>query len=596
MEVLEKIIKENMEVEKINCFESITDIVKDNNLEKYIECDMQPIEINKGKYYIITIECDYCGEKYYYIADKQNTDKTEIISYYDFESNIDYDVVCQRCVENNFYHCGHCGDLVNDYDYFWCDDDQMMYCESCADEYTFSCADCGEIHSVNNMVTIANGEEICENCFNTNYNYCENCDEIFHIDDLYYSENDGCYYCMDCYEENNCKFEYYGNTNRDNNTIEKTLQEYGELNAVCDYHHNPIDFEKRTSNTDEESEQLFFGVELEVSTSDRQNVNRASAFVADNLYCRLESDSSIPNYGFEIISDPMTYKKWYERKNKIDQVFEQLTNNNFISHNARGGNCGLHIHASREALGDTETERDNTINNIILITENFKKELQIFSRRKDYSWCHFFNDDTEKNQELNIEKIKENKGNKGRYQVINITNRNTIEFRLCRGTLKTNTFFASIQLFYNIIQLAKTNDFLNKTWMDLVKMNNFIELQQYNSERQIKSIAKIQETSKKEAEEEKGKKNLYETVIILKDYSQVDAEVCRLIIALDDLGEITEQEKQGVKNLAYFINEEVKGYYFIVKYYSNSNNVRKFEKILQNSENVLKYLTYKMEV
>lgn len=168
-----------------------------------------------------------------------------------------------------------------------------------------------------------------------------------------------------------------------------------------------------------------------------------------------------------------------------------------------GGNCGLHIHASLEALGNTEEEKENTINNIILITENFKKELQQFSRRKDFAWCHFFNDDSENNKETNINKIKTEKSKKGRYQVINTTNKNTIELRLNRGTLKTNTFFASLQLFYNIIELAKTKNFISKSWGDLIKMNNFVELQNYVNERNIKSNTKIIETSKEVKENEK---------------------------------------------------------------------------------------------
>ena len=372
-----------------------------------------------------------------------------------------------------------------------------MYCESCAEEYTFECDSCHELHSVDNMINTDDDQEICQHCYeNGDFGYCQNCGGLFSYDHLHYSERDEADYCDDCFEEcgGAMSFDYENTKNRDNDNIDITLQNYDDTNAIAEYHHNPIDFIKRKSIKDRENESLFFGVELEVSTSDSQVVDRASTFVADNLYCRLEKDSSIPNYGFEIISDPMTFKKWEERKNKISQVFQELINNSFVSHNARGSNCGLHIHASREGLGNTEAEQENTINNIILITENFKKELQQFSRRKDFGWCHFFNDDTESNAELNINKIKEEKGNKGRYQVINVQNSKTIEFRLCRGTLKVNTFFASLQLFYNIIEMAKTKNFVGKTWKDLVRRNNFKELQNYVSERDIKSTKKIQLT------------------------------------------------------------------------------------------------------
>lgn len=288
--------------------------------------------------------------------------------------------------------------------------------------------------------------------------------------------------------------------------------------------------------------------------------------------------------------------KWHERKNKINQVFSELINYGFVSHNASNGNCGLHIHASREALGDTEAEQENTINNIILITENFKKELQQFSRRKNFSWCHFFNDDTEENKETNIEKIKEEKGKKNRYQVINTTNKNTIELRINRGTLKTNTFFASIQLFYNIIQLAKTKNFINKSWNYLVKMNNFKELQDYVNERTIKSNTKIIETSKKEKAEKEKNGDLFQTLIIFKDTILTQTELEKIQIEIGKIGKFKSHERQGVKTLAYEINGQKQAFYYIVEYYSNNNNIIKFEKTLRENDNVLKFITIKKEV
>ena len=42
----------------------------------------------------------------------------------------------------------------------------------------------------------------------------------------------------------------------------------------------------------------------------------------------------------------------------------------------------------------------------------------------------------------------------GRYRCINLTNRETIEFRLFRGTLKYNTFIATLQLVNEICNVA----------------------------------------------------------------------------------------------------------------------------------------------
>jgi hypothetical protein len=49
---------------------------------------------------------------------------------------------------------------------------------------------------------------------------------------------------------------------------------------------------------------------------------------------------------------------------------------------------------------------------------------------------------------------KAKKGNLGRYAAVNLCNRNTIEFRLFRGTLKYNTLIAAIELVNKICDIA----------------------------------------------------------------------------------------------------------------------------------------------
>ncbi len=590
-----KILKKEFDFENLNQFDDIIDIVKDNDFENLFENDITTILIDNKEYYIIKITCDYCGESFYYISDLKDDIIRQIKIYYVFENNSDYDTVCQDCVENEFCHCEECGKLIHADDSIWCGDNCFLYCQDCAKEYTFTCENCGEIHSIDRRNITGDNREICNYCIeNGEYYYCADCGELYYYEDLHYNENDDADYCEDCFENHNhCQFDYKNAENRESENIKKLIKDYEDKCAICEYHHNPIDFIKRKTNSDKDNEKLFFGVELEISNTDSSCLNEASCFVADNLYCRIEHDSSIPNHGFEIISDPMTLNKWHERKNKINQVFKELTNNGFISHNANNGECGLHIHASKEALGETEAEQENTINNIILITENFKKELQQFSRRKNFRWCHFFNDDTEENKETNIEKIKEEKDTKGRYQVINTTNKNTIELRINRGTLKTNTFFASIQLFYNIIQLAKTKNFINKSWNYLIKMNNFEELQSYVNEREIKSNTRIKETSKKEAKEKENKKDVFCSVIILKNNSETETEINSILKKLKK--DIVKIEKKGAKKLAYNINGETTGYYIIIQYKSNFDKVKKFEETLKNSDNILKFLSYREE-
>lgn len=254
-----EILKNEFNFEDLNEFESITDIVKDNDFERLFNNDITEILIDRIYYYIINITCDCCGESYYYISDKNDDIIEPIKSYYDFESTYNYNVVCQNCIDNDiFCHCDQCGELIETDASIWCDDDMMVYCEDCADEHTFVCDDCGERHSINERYITGDNLEICESCCQNSYCCCEGCGELYHYDQLHYDENSQADYCESCFEESYCSFDYSNTQNRESENITKLLKDYNDVNAVCEYHHNPIDFVKRKSLKDDENEKLFF--------------------------------------------------------------------------------------------------------------------------------------------------------------------------------------------------------------------------------------------------------------------------------------------------------------------------------------------------
>ena len=95
-----------------------------------------------------------------------------------------------------------------------------------------------------------------------------------------------------------------------------------------------------------------------------------------------------------------------------------------------------------------------------------------------------FNTDTE--NEL-VDKVKSYKS-QGRYKAINVQNDNTIEFRLFRGTLKLNTFIASLQFTVAITQFVKQiklKDVFAVKWSDIFVSADFKELKEYLKERNL---------------------------------------------------------------------------------------------------------------
>jgi hypothetical protein len=89
---------------------------------------------------------------------------------------------------------------------------------------------------------------------------------------------------------------------------------------------------------------------------------------------------------------------------------------------------------------------------------------------------------------------KAKKGNLGRYAAVNLCNRNTIEFRLFRGTLKYNTLIAAIELVNKICDIATnmTDDEIQLlSWSEFVSTLTEPELILYLKERNLYINEKI---------------------------------------------------------------------------------------------------------
>ena len=76
----------------------------------------------------------------------------------------------------------------------------------------------------------------------------------------------------------------------------------------------------------------------------------------------------------------------------------------------------------------------------------------------------------------------------GRYTCVNLTNYDTIEFRMFRGTLKLNTFLATLQMVDRICNVAfslSDQQMQELTWTDFAAGCTAPELIQYLKERRL---------------------------------------------------------------------------------------------------------------
>ena len=80
------------------------------------------------------------------------------------------------------------------------------------------------------------------------------------------------------------------------------------------------------------------------------------------------------------------------------------------------------------------------------------------------------------------------KGRADRYTCVNITNEDTIEFRIFRGTLKYNTLIATLQMVNRICDLAiflSVSEIRNLSWPTFVAGVTEPELIRYLKERRL---------------------------------------------------------------------------------------------------------------
>ena len=332
------------------------------------------------------------------------------------------------------------GDTVNHFD-------GEILCIDCLYSKTEVCECCHERIWANDAIHEDN-LILCGHCYEYEYVSCEGCGGLINQHNALY-DNDYPY-CEDCYE----KLE------------ESVIHSY-------DYKPEPV-FHGDGS--------LFYGVELEIDDGGEDSDNAEELLKIANRSSHLlyaKHDGSISE-GFELVSEPCTLA-YHLNHFPWESVMDTAVNMGYRSHCT--STCGLHIHVNRSAFGKTYDEQEEVIARIVYFVEHHWNELVRFSRRTRGNldrWAARYatiSDSTKKT--YNDAKKK----NLGRYVAVNLTNDDTVEFRLFRGTLKYRTFAATLQLVDEICRLAiacSDYEFEDMSWSDFVlKIRNKPELTEY---------------------------------------------------------------------------------------------------------------------
>lgn len=407
--------------------------------------------------------CDDCGEK---IAEDD-----------EFYETADGRIICESCYEDSYFTCEDCGDIYPMDDAVSINNGEMYVCQDCADDTGnyHHCVSCDEYFTSRSRgyYELANGDCVCDRCADGNVAECNDCGEYFWIDDMEEDEDcwgDTIYFCPNCARGR-----------------KKKIHDYGYKPAPKYKVHNHDEFW-----TDDSIKELLFGVELEIDKGkDPEDVAEEITEAHDDIYCK--HDGSL-DYGVEIVSHPCTLE-YHLKDLGWDDICNIALRNNFKSHEAR--TCGLHVHVGRRQLSENISEQNDNIAKIIILVDRHWNNIVRFTRRTEEQLSRWAErpeivDKIANFSDGNIGRKVMNEVNcRGRYQAVNLQNRNTIEFRIYNGTLKVSTLYATLQFTSNICKYAMTHSFddcFASQWKDVAEYETYPELAEYLVSRNLDDV------------------------------------------------------------------------------------------------------------
>ena len=239
---------------------------------------------------------------------------------------------------------------------------------------------------------------------------------------------------------------YWGDN--DNFYCENCIDEH--INGVIKMYHSFSDWDYRYESDEQYTTNTYYGFEIEVAG------DREYAEETDNKLCGravLMADGSVE--GFEIVTDPMTKKYYYNSFMPIlEDTMEFLKQNNFQGHGAGG----IHIHVSENACNNWEGVR------ALLNYNNTDLWIKLTQRKEDklQQWARLYSEQFD--------------GKDTRYQALNYDNRtNTYEFRIFNSNLRVERITKNFEIVLSLIDFVNNNIITNyadiKRYIKFVKDN-----------------------------------------------------------------------------------------------------------------------------
>jgi hypothetical protein len=402
-----------------------------DNLKTYsIEDYKESVELLKDKENSIDDLIEELNNIVKHYKDRLNKEinKYRLIEIFDLEDYI-------KVFENDFYdyedigYCEHCDNDIHNDDLNHLED--HFYCSDCYSEVSRTCNECNsDFHNESDEIQYY---ECCD------YDICDSCNHVIS-------------YCEDC------ESEYY--EGRDCNCDDEDY-------PIKNYSHKPKQQFFKQGN---EKTNLFYGLEIETvlrsNDLDLSDIAQKTLNQFETNEIVLKSDGSIGSYGFEIVSNTATFN--YHKQSLWNCFFDSDIRDYLKSFHVQS--CGLHIHASRDFYSKLDIGKL-----VVFLNLPYNKNFLVKLCGRDYnSYCRHNPKKT----------FKDIKGYE-RFEILNLTNSKTIEFRLFKGNLKRQSVFRYLEFVDSLSHFVKeiklqTNNL--KFW-HFIKWfrNNPISKKKYNN-------------------------------------------------------------------------------------------------------------------
>ena len=336
-------------------------------------------------------------------------------------------IYCLDCYKNNIKICSKCGEAIEKNEIIESINTKKCFCKKCYEEEFIICTACKIEIPKNKPDSYKKGLDAlfyCMVCFNVRFGTCRDCGGTFFHDDLIQNEENREWYCRTCW---------------------KRFSPIKEYNYQPNYQYLKLPWENKNTGSEKA---LFLGWELEINTPDKEIpeivANKFSKFLKKeklNTYLYLKHDTSV-GQGFEIVSHPMTLQFIHKKLNP-KLWLNWLKDNKCSSYDS--GRCGLHVHVNKKFF------RILDIAKLRLFFFSNWEQILAFSQRNGVhiEYCE--------KERLSINDILLHRQQEGRRWGLNLNtgDKNTIEVRIFRGTLRHERFIGTLQFIDAICSFVK---------------------------------------------------------------------------------------------------------------------------------------------